>query len=73
MGSRESGKQPQKASCELKLQEPRLADPFAAVEQDRIENGELRWQTLGLVDGFLLASSSPYSPVLKKMALRLFV
>ena len=31
-----------------------FADPFAAVEQDRIENGEHRWQTLGLVDGFLL-------------------
>ncbi|SSZ39904.1 Protein of uncharacterised function (DUF497) [Bartonella grahamii] len=24
------------------------------VKQDRIENGEYRWQTLGLVDGFLL-------------------
>lgn len=31
-----------------------FADPFAAVEQDRIDNGEYRWQTLGLVDGFLL-------------------
>jgi uncharacterized DUF497 family protein len=29
-------------------------DPFAFVEQDRIENGELRWQTTGLVDGYLL-------------------
>lgn len=25
-----------------------FADPFALVEQDRIEDGELRWQTLGL-------------------------
>ncbi|MCZ2159003.1 BrnT family toxin [Bartonella sp. 220] len=31
-----------------------FADPFAMVRQDRIENGEYRWQTLGLVDGFLL-------------------
>ncbi|MDD5469104.1 MAG: BrnT family toxin [Anaerolineales bacterium] len=31
-----------------------FADPFAVVEQDRIENGEHRWQTLGCVDGRLL-------------------
>lgn len=31
-----------------------FADPFAVVEQDRIENGEHRWQTLGVVDGCLL-------------------
>lgn len=31
-----------------------FADPFALVEQDRIENGEHRWQTLGLVEGYLL-------------------
>ncbi len=31
-----------------------FADPFALVEQDRIENGEYRWRTLGLVDGRLL-------------------
>lgn len=31
-----------------------FADPFALVEQDRIENGEYRWQTLGIVDGYLL-------------------
>ena len=24
------------------------------VKQDRIENGEYRWQTLGVVDGYLL-------------------
>jgi uncharacterized DUF497 family protein len=29
-------------------------DPDALVEQDRIEGGERRWQTLGLVDGVLL-------------------
>ena len=31
-----------------------FADPFALVEQDRIENGERRWQTLGASDGYLL-------------------
>lgn len=31
-----------------------FADPFALVEQDRIENHEARWQTLGLVEGWLL-------------------
>jgi uncharacterized DUF497 family protein len=31
-----------------------FADPFAVVEKDRIENGEHRWQTLGIVDGYLL-------------------
>jgi uncharacterized DUF497 family protein len=29
-------------------------DPFAISEQDRIENGEQRWQTIGMVGGFLL-------------------
>ena len=31
-----------------------FADPFAMVEQDRIEDGEHGWQTLGNVDGYLL-------------------
>jgi len=31
-----------------------FADPFALVEQDRFENGEFRWQTVGLVEGRLL-------------------
>jgi uncharacterized protein len=31
-----------------------FADPFALVEQDRIEHGERRWQTLGTVEGHLL-------------------
>jgi uncharacterized DUF497 family protein len=29
-------------------------DPLALTHQDRIENGEHRWQTLGMVDGCLL-------------------
>lgn len=31
-----------------------FADPFAITHQDRIENGEQRWQTLGSVEGYLL-------------------
>ena len=31
-----------------------FSDPYALVEQDRIEGGELRWQTLGLVGGVVL-------------------
>jgi uncharacterized DUF497 family protein len=31
-----------------------FADPLARMEQDRIEGGEQRWQTLGMVEGFLL-------------------
>ena len=29
-------------------------DPLAVTEQDRIENGERRWQTIGMVAGCLL-------------------
>ncbi|NCN71830.1 MAG: BrnT family toxin [Betaproteobacteria bacterium] len=31
-----------------------FADPFAVMRQDRIEGGELRWQTIGRVDGHLV-------------------
>ena len=31
-----------------------FADPFAWTAQDRIENGEARWQTLGVVEGSCL-------------------
>jgi uncharacterized DUF497 family protein len=31
-----------------------FTDPYALVEQDRVEGGELRWQTLGLVGGVVL-------------------
>ena len=31
-----------------------FADPFAILEHDRIVDGELRWQTLGMAGGFLL-------------------
>jgi len=29
-------------------------DPFALSEQDRFENGECRWQTIGMANGCLL-------------------
>ena len=29
-------------------------DPFAVTHQDRIENGEQRWQTVGMVETYLL-------------------
>jgi uncharacterized DUF497 family protein len=31
-----------------------FADPLALSEQDRVEDGEERWRTLGLVEGHLL-------------------
>ncbi len=31
-----------------------FSDPFAMMRQDRIEGGELRWQTLGMVAGHLV-------------------
>ncbi len=31
-----------------------FADPFALTAQDRIENGEQRWQTIGTVEGQLM-------------------
>ena len=31
-----------------------LFDPFAIVEQDRIENGEYRWRTIGMVTAHML-------------------
>jgi len=29
-------------------------DPFALSEQDRVEGGEYRWQTIGMVEGVLV-------------------
>ena len=31
-----------------------FAHPFALTEQDRVEDGEARWQTLGMVEGRVL-------------------
>src|SRR3546814_8312115 len=36
-----------------------FADPFALSVHDRIEGGEQRWQTLGLVAGHLLLLVAP--------------
>jgi uncharacterized DUF497 family protein len=31
-----------------------FVDPYALTEQDRVESGELRWQTIGLAGGVVL-------------------
>ena len=31
-----------------------FADPYLLTRQDRIENGEQRWQSIGMVDGLLV-------------------
>ena len=31
-----------------------FADPLAVSNQDRVENGENRWQTIGMVEGCLM-------------------
>ena len=31
-----------------------FTDPFALMQQDRLEGGERRWQTLGMVGGYLV-------------------
>lgn len=31
-----------------------FANPFALSEQDRIERGEPRWRTIGLIEGFFV-------------------
>lgn len=31
-----------------------FADPFLLTNQDRIENGEHRWQSIGMVDGVVV-------------------
>ena len=40
----------------IRFEEAALAfdDPFAVSEQERIENGEQRWQTIGMAGGCLL-------------------
>jgi uncharacterized DUF497 family protein len=29
-------------------------DPYALMEQDRVKDGELRWRTIGIVNGLIL-------------------
>ena len=31
-----------------------FTDPYALVEQDRVEDGEERWETIGIIEGVLL-------------------
>ena len=31
-----------------------FADPYVLMEQDRVEGGELRWQTIGMVGGIVV-------------------
>ena len=31
-----------------------FSDPYALFAQDRIENGEERWQTIGMIDGIMV-------------------
>ena len=31
-----------------------FADPFALTEQDRVEGGEYRWQTIGSIEGLVV-------------------
>jgi uncharacterized protein len=38
-----------------------FADPFALTEQDRVEDGEQRWQTLGVVEGYFLILAAQVS------------
>ena len=40
----------------IRFEEAALAfdDPFALSKQDRVENGEQRWQTIGMAGGCLL-------------------
>lgn len=54
MGPRQGRQQPPKAPRELRDGCAGFCRSVCVVEQDRIENGEQRWQTLGVVEGYLL-------------------
>ena len=43
-----------KHGISFKLATQVFEDPLALIIQDRIENGEYRWQTMGLVEGYLI-------------------
>ena len=44
----------QKHGVSFEIATRAFLDPFALTDPDRIEGGEQRWQTLGLVEGHLL-------------------
>ena len=48
----ESNRAKHSVSFELALRV--FLDPFALTEQDRVENGERRWRTVGLVEGVVV-------------------
>ena len=48
----ESNLEKHKVSFEMAVRA--FADPFALTEQDRVEGGEQRWQTLGTVGGYCM-------------------
>jgi uncharacterized protein len=61
VGPGEGGQQSAQASSNLRKHRVSFdtavrafSDPFALTEQDRIEGGERRWQTLGVVEGYVL-------------------
>ena len=54
MGSRKSGRQPEEARHQLRDGSTCLWRPAGVDEQDRVEGGEYRWQTVGPVDGRVL-------------------
>jgi uncharacterized protein len=54
MGRRQGGHQSAQARNQLRHRHARVCRPFALTEEVRIEGGEQRWQTLGIVEGYLL-------------------
>ena len=54
MGPRQGGHNLRKHAISFDIALRVFADPFALTEQVRIEGDEQRWQTLGIVEGYLL-------------------
>jgi uncharacterized DUF497 family protein len=54
MGCRKSIDKSEKHRVSFEIATRVFLDPLALFHQDRIENGEHCWQTLGMVDGCLL-------------------
>lgn len=54
MGSGKSQGQQTETRCQLRVARSIFDDPDALADHDRVEDGEHRWQTLGLAGGVLL-------------------
>ena len=54
MGYGQGGFECPKTRHQLEVAAHVFADPFALSAQDRIENGERRWKTIGIADGYLV-------------------